>query len=368
MHRAVVAVLVLFLSLTAVACAAGGARYAASPSAGFASPGAASSGSTAAAPADSTMAIPEQLVIEGSLTVQVEDIGDLVPALHALVTSMHGRVITEVVSGAETSWSAELKLRVPPDKVEEVVAFLAKRGEIQDKRINATDVSKQMFDQELAIKNLRTTLDRLTALMGGANLNVTQVLEIEKEMTRVRGQIDQLEGDQRFLKDRVGLATLDVSLSRRAGAVTVAKAKAYPGARFAVLSLFDPGTRERTRLGAGFVLHTVLRSMTLEVDLFRKEANAAGVDRKVAAVATLGGASYSDFLGKGERRTMNPYLGLRLGYGYLDSSRFVVQGEAGVELFKAKYFLIDASVRATGFFGKESDLALVSGLGAVIAF
>jgi len=366
MHRAALGLLLLSC-LPSIACAGG--SYAGSPS--YARGVAAASvaaGPTATSQAGSTMAIPEQLVIEGSLSVQVEEIGDLLPALHALVDGVQGRIIAEVVGGAETSWSAQLKLRIPPDKVDAVVAFLAQRGEIEQKRITATDVSKQMFDQDLAIKNLRATLDRLTALMSAPDLNVTQILEIEREMTRVRGQIDQLEGDQRFLKDRVGLATLDVSLSRRAGAVTVAKAKAYPGARFAMLSLVDPGTRARTRLGAGLVIHTVLRSMTLEVDVFRKEDSADGTSRSLAAVATLGGATYSDFLGKGQRRTLNPYLGLRLGYGYLDTSRFVVQGRVGVQLVKSTYVVIDASVRATGLIGSDTDLALVSALGAVVAF
>jgi len=321
-----------------------------------------------AAPA--AMQIPEALVIEGSIAIEVGEIADIVPALRAQVEGLGGRVIHEAISGGELSWSAQLKLRLPPAKVEEVVAFLAKRGDITSKNVTATDVSKQLFDQDLAIKNLRTTLDRLTQLMATAGLQVPQILQIEQEMTRIRGQIDQLEGDQRYLKDRVALATLDVSISRRDGAVQVhvATAKAYPGARFAMLTLFDPGTRPRTRIGGGFVLHTVLRSMSLEVDLFRKEPNAAGTDASNAVIATLGGAMYSDFLGGGTRELGNPYLGLRVGYAYVDSSRFVVQGEAGVELFRSKYLVIDTSVRATGLIAKESDLGLVAGGGVTIAF
>ncbi len=325
---------------------------------------------TAAGPpgAAGAMQIPEAIVIEGSLALEVEEIKDVVPALRAQVEAVGGRIILENVSGAETSWSANIKLRLPPDKVEQVVAFLASRGEIASKHISATDVSKQLFDQDLAIKNLRTTLDRLTALMGQSGLQVQQILQVETEMTRIRGQIDQLEGDQRFLKDRVAFATLDVTISRREGAVTVAKAKVYPGVRGVMLTLFDPGQRKRTRFGAGFVLHTVLRTVSLEVDVLQKEQNEAHDESSTGVIATLGGAGYSDFLGAGRRRTMNPYLGLRLGYAHIDSHRFVLQGEAGVELFKAKYVVLDASVRATGLIGSDTDLALVTALGATVAF
>jgi hypothetical protein len=312
--------------------------------------------------------IPEQLVIEGSLAVEVNEIGDVMPALRAHVEQVGGRVINEAVTGAEQSWSAQLKLRIPPDKVEDIAGFLAKRGEIVSKHITATDVSKQLFDQELALKTLRATLDRLTQLMAQGGLKIEDVLRVEQEMTRLRGQIEQLEGDQRFVRDRVALATLDISMSRRAGAVSFAAAKAYPGARAAALVLFDPGTRARTRFGGGLVVHTVLRAMSLELDLFQKEPNAGGTASHAAALATIGGAIYSDFLGYGQRRTLNPYLGLRIGYGYLDDHRFVAQGEAGVELWKTRNAMVDVNLRMTGLFGKDTDLGLVAGVGAVLAF
>jgi hypothetical protein len=346
-----------------------GARVLGSPApqAATAAAGVSVAGSATGGPAVATQ-IPEALVIEGSISLEVEEINDIVPALRAQVEAAGGRVINENVSGAETSWSAQLKLRLPPGKVEDVAAFLAKRGVITSKNISSTDVSKQLFDQDLAIKNLRTTLDRLTLLMATGGLQVQQILQIEQEMTRIRGQIDQLEGDQRFLKDRVALATLDVYISRRYGAVTIARAKAYPGVRGVMLTLFDPGSRARTRFGAGFVVHSVLRTMSMEVDVFQKQQNEAGDRSRASVLATLGGAGYSDFLGSGRRKNFNPYLGGRLGYGYLDGHKLVLQGEAGVELYKAKYFVLDANLRVSGLIGSQTNLALVTGLGAVVAF
>jgi hypothetical protein len=108
--------------------------------------------------------------------------------------------------------------------------------------------------------------------------------------------------------------------------------------------------------------------MSFEVDLFEKELNEDGSASHPAVIATMGGAAYSDFFGYGQRRFLNPYLGGRLGYGYLDASKFVAQGELGVELFKAKNAVIDVNARVTGLIGRGSDLALVGGVGAVVAF
>lgn len=315
-----------------------------------------------------TLQIPEQLVVEGSLHVQVTDVTDLLGGLRAQVEGGGGRVINEQVSGGETSWSATVKLRLPPAQVEPTVAWLAKRGDITYKSIVATDVSRQLFDAELALTNLQATSERLQKLLEAGGLAMKDILAIEQELTRIRGEIESIKGNQRFLQDRVAHATLDVSLSRRDGAVTLARAKFYPGVRAASLVLLDPEGRQRTRMGAGLVLHTVMRNASLEVDVFEAAPAAAGADPKASVIATFGGAAYSDFLGRGSRPFLNPYLGLRLGYGYLDGSRFVLQAEAGLELLKRKHVVVDASVRGTGFIGSNTDAAVVAGAGAVVAF
>ncbi|KAB2897183.1 MAG: DUF4349 domain-containing protein [Kofleriaceae bacterium] len=349
-------------------CAMGG--MAKSPAMTSAAVGAAPSGAPTVTASDATTTqIPEQLVVEGSLVVEVGEVGDIVPGLRTFVEAAGGRVITEQVSGGETSWSATLKLRLPPAQVEPVVAWLAGRGDILDKRINATDVSRELFDQELALENLTATSDRLQALLAQPGLGMNDVLAIEKELTRIRGEIEAIKGAQRFLKDRVALATLDVSLRRRDGAiVTVARAKFYPGVRVTSLTLLDPEGRQRTRFGGSLVLHSILRNHSLEVDLYEAAPAMDGSGAKAAVIATTGGAAYSDFLGGGRRRTLNPYLGLRAGYAYLDSSRFVIQAEAGLELWKSRHAVIDASVRGTGLIGKNPDAAVVASTGVVVAF
>ncbi len=313
-------------------------------------------------------AIPEQLVIEGTLRVEVEKIGDLVDALRTQVAATGGRMVSESVNGAETSWFAVLKLRVPPASVDAVVKWLAERGTIVEKRITANDVSKELFDQELEIANQQTALDRLTKLMEQGGLSMADILSVEKEMSRIRGRIDELKGATRFTKDRVGFATLDVFLTRAAGAVYGDKVKAYPGVRMAMLTLLGAGNRQQNRLGVGLVMHPVLRSFSLEVDIFAASKDQTEDQGARAALVSIGGAFYSDYLGRGQRSFLNPYMGFRGGYAYFDGSRFLTQFEAGVELLKFKHFIVDANVRATALVGSHSDFAVVSGFGAVAAF
>jgi hypothetical protein len=340
-----------------------------------AAPAEESSGGSAAAPAvaattTGAQALPERLVVEGAIYLEVDDPEDTARALRAEVERAGGRVLSERVDGAAESWRANIRVRLPPAQVQVVVGWLDRQGDITSKRIEASDVSRTLFDQEIALGNLTTTLERLRRLLDGGGLSMQDILNIEKEMTRLRGDIERIKGEKRWLEDRVALATLDVSISRREGELMNPRTKVYPGPRLAALSLFDPEGRQRTRFGGGFVMHIVEPRFTLEIDVFDEveEPDAGGPVEGHAVLATYGVGMYSDFLGRGRRRFLNPYLGARIGYGYLDYHAFAVQGQAGIELFKHKYVLVDVDVRATALIGDTVDAGLVTGASIVFAF
>ena len=351
---------------TVQATSSGGESVVVNPGA-LASVGLAAPGSAAVATATPTL--PEQLVVEGSISLQAEDPERTARELRIEVERIGGRVVSERVDGAAESWHAYLRLRLPPAQVEPAVSWLERQGEVTSKQLSATDVSRTLFDQEIALANLTTTLDRLRKLLDGGGLSMQDILNVEREMTRLRGEIEKIKGDQRFLKDRVAFATIDVDVGRREGAVMSPRTKVYPGPRLSALTLFDAGGRERTRLGAGFAMHLVVPRITLEIDVFEKfDATGERDAEDNAVLATWGAGMYSDFLGRGRRRFLNPYLGFRIGYGYLGYHAFAAQGEIGVELFKHEFVMIDANVRATGLFGDQVDAGLVSGGSIVFAF
>ncbi len=363
----------LALFLVVAGCAGASAPMVArAPQAAPAGPVVASVGTAGAGGGDAaTPSIPEQLMIEAWLTLGVDDVQLAAADIRKRVEAAGGRVTNEQLSGASKSWTGSIDLRMLPGEVDGFVGWVASLGEIREKRVQGTDVSRQLFDQKIALENLTLTLQRLRGLLDREGLEMKDVLAIETEMTRLRGEIEKIKGEQRWLKDRVAFATMHITLQRREGAVLGPEAKLYPGARGALLTLLDPGTRTRNRLGAGLVIHTITPGgkdkasgrATLELDIF-PETNG----EKAAVLATMGGAIYSDFLGRGKNRFLNPYLGLRAGYGYLDGSKFAFSATAGVELFKHPYFLVDLNTRLTGLLGKRFDTALVTGGSLVFAF
>lgn len=308
---------------------------------------------------------PEKLVVESWIELRTDDVAKTAAAVAARVEAEGGRVVSSNIVGAErAASSAALELRVPPEKVIGFSSWLSAQGEIESRRTLASDVGKQMFDQQLALQNLELTMSRLQKLVQ-SDVPVKELLEIERELTRVRGEIERVKGEQRWLADRVQLATVTLTLRREGGPVAAVygRPRLFPGARFAMLRLLDAGGRPETRTGGGAMLR-VNRHFTLDFDIFpRKDGDSR------AALATLGTALYSGLLGGGNRRFFNPYLGLRAGYGYLSGEgSAVVAGEIGIELFKHRYLLVEVAGRAIAFLREDSEGALQGVAGVAVPF
>jgi hypothetical protein len=328
-------------------------------------------GAATAAAAQTAQVVPaavaskEKLVVEAWIRIQADDVAKAAAAVIARVEADGGRVVSSNIIGADrTASSAALELRVPPDKAAAFVTWTGSLGVIESRRTLASDVGKILFDQELELKNLELTMSRLQKLVE-KDVPVKELLEIEKEMTRVRGDIERVKGEQRWLLDRVELATVTLTITREGGPVDpLPSARLYAGPRMSVLSLIDPDGRPRTRVGGGASVQ-VHRYFTLDLDVFPQKD---GESR--AALGTIGSALYSSYLGGGRRRFVNPYLGFRAGYGYLSGEGcFALGAELGVELVRHRYLLVEAAARSVAFFRKDTTDGAIHGLvGVAVPF
>ena len=310
---------------------------------------------------------PPKLVSAGNVEVASHDVDGLVHEVRGHVQAARGYVTSEEVTGTAGAMPrATLRVRLPPPEIPPFVDWLGTRSNLLARRLGVQDVSREYFDEELALSNLRTTLERLEDIAAqGAKLH--DVLEVEKELTRLRGEIARIEGGHRGRGDQVALATLDVSIAPAEEALAPrAMFQLMPSA--AVLALVDARGREAVRAGGGLTL-AFSRHLALELQLFP----ARGGEGR-SALVTLHAAAYSDFFGGGRRRFLNPHLGLLAGGGsFAAHGAFTAGATLGVELYRGRRLLVDLGGRAQCLlYGSEAqrpaDVALQVGLGAGVPF
>lgn len=90
---------------------------------------------------------------------------------------------------------------------------LSRIGTVTYRKISMDDVTAQYLDLEAEIKNKRALRDRLRQLLAKSE-TVKDTLAIEKELSRVQTELDQLEGRLKLLRSQVAMSTLNLNLER----------------------------------------------------------------------------------------------------------------------------------------------------------
>jgi anti-sigma factor RsiW len=106
----------------------------------------------------------------------------------------------------------QASLRIPAPQLVAAVAELKALGRVENETQNGEEVTHQHADLVARLKNSRETEQRLQDVLRTRTGKVKDVLEVEEEIARVRGEIEEMEAEQQTLEHRVSFATIDLKL------------------------------------------------------------------------------------------------------------------------------------------------------------
>jgi len=149
-----------------------------------------------------------------SLSLVVKDFSAIQAAVKAVV-SRHsgyiGELNTSTPPDAAKTFSATLRL--PSAQLEPALAELKQLGRADQESQSGEEVTKQYVDLAARLKNSRATEERLVGVLRNNTGKVKDVLEVENEISRVRGEIEGMEADRRALQTRIDFATIMLSVT-----------------------------------------------------------------------------------------------------------------------------------------------------------
>jgi hypothetical protein len=318
----------------------------------------ASSARAVALPGTDAAKEEEKIEREAQLAIQVKDVNEGAARVLALVRAHEGSVTKDQRSSGTQS-TAEIIVRVPSSHFDAFTSELAGVGEIRNRSIKSVDSSLEHKDLGILVDNLEAALTRYRALLEKAT-EPLQVLAVERELERVRSDLERIKGRLAFLRDRVSRATIAIALHSSEPQPEVPFAR-KPQISTGLRGLSSVDVRESGTngyLGTGLTLRLpssggeTSRGFILDVDVLRAccktrpERSAWGYD------ILVGFDLYSDALQAGRRRWLNPYLGARVGFAQTqDRGDFAAAGVFGLEIFKTSALMIDLQARAMAMVG-----------------
>lgn len=153
-----------------------------------------------------------KVISTANLRVEVGDVTAAADRAGRLAAEAGGFVAGSEETGAPDERRAQVTLKVPEDRFDQLVAALATLGEVRSKQVSTEDVTEQVVDLEARLRASRAAAERLQQLIARA-ASVAEVVGVEAELARRTAEVESLEGRLRVLRDKIDLATVTVNLS-----------------------------------------------------------------------------------------------------------------------------------------------------------
>jgi anti-sigma factor RsiW len=104
-------------------------------------------------------------------------------------------------------------LRVPADQLDATLAELRKLGWVEAESQSGQEITAQYVDLEARLSNGRNTERRLIDVLQQRTGKLADVLAVETELSRVRGEIESMESQRKTLANQVDFATLNATVN-----------------------------------------------------------------------------------------------------------------------------------------------------------
>lgn len=154
----------------------------------------------------------QRLIKNADLILEVKDLSGIISTIEQRVEALGGIIASTSLSRPDGGKAyASMTLRIPAGKFVSTMGEIEKLGTVKHRHTYTNDVTQEYMDLEARIANLSRQEERLREILRQAK-NVEEVLKVESELWRIRGDIEVSTGRLNFLKDRVSFSTINLSL------------------------------------------------------------------------------------------------------------------------------------------------------------
>lgn len=149
-----------------------------------------------------------RIIRSGSIELTVEDTRETIREIRGMIETKEGIISSSnIYEMREGQYGANLTLRIPNKNFDSVMAQLETYGKATNIQTGLDDVTMHYIDLESRLNNQKAQEKRLVEILDMAE-TVEEVLEVEKELYRVRGEVETMTAQFNYLKDQVSYSTI----------------------------------------------------------------------------------------------------------------------------------------------------------------
>jgi hypothetical protein len=163
---------------------------------------------------DQQLATDRMIVRTGNMSLVVEDVPVAIDQITSMAEGFEGYVVSSSVWEEEEKLAGSITIRVPAEHFDAAVGAL--RGlavDVTSETTSSKDVTEEYVDLEAKLGNLEATEKQLLVIMEKAE-TVDDILAVQRELSNVRGEIDQTKAQMQYLERTSESSLIEISLEQ----------------------------------------------------------------------------------------------------------------------------------------------------------
>jgi hypothetical protein len=157
-----------------------------------------------------------KLIRNAQVELEVLKFDEAVQRITILATEDRGWIATtSSLRQANGKLRGEVVAKVLPEKLDAFLLKIRSLGDVKNQTLGTEDVTKQYFDTDARLNNARVMEQRLIDILKTKTGKVAELLEVERELGRVRAQIEEMQGSLKYLDAQIAFATVTITLAEK---------------------------------------------------------------------------------------------------------------------------------------------------------
>jgi type II secretory pathway pseudopilin PulG/uncharacterized coiled-coil protein SlyX len=163
--------------------------------------------------AQAEASVPRKIIYNADVTLIVNDMANAEEQIAKLVKQFDGYVAEAAVNRrAGELLTGQWKVRIPIAHFDDFLEAVSKLGVVESRHQSTQDVTEEFVDLKAQISNKQQLEQRIVDLLKNSEGKIKDVIEVERELARVRGEIERLEGRLRYLTNRTDYTTVTIAV------------------------------------------------------------------------------------------------------------------------------------------------------------
>ncbi len=164
--------------------------------------------------AEQSATIERMIIRNGSMQLVVDDVNAAMAQITSLAGTYGGFVVNSNVQENQNRMYGNISIRVLSEHFDDTLAALrAMSVEVRSESTSGQDVTEEYTDLSAKLRNLEAAETQLLKLLDKAG-EVTDILEVQRELVKTRGEIEQTKGRMQYLEQSSDLAFIQVTLEQ----------------------------------------------------------------------------------------------------------------------------------------------------------